>query len=156
MASQVFKGELTIEDVLELPSDELRDELSGREIDPKGKRKVDMQKALMKSLSPVVPVAPVVTQPVSPRNALPPQQQMEFEVMRLEMESEQREKRLRLEAEALERKEKSEAEALEWKERIEREREALDKKESQEAEALEKREKKRRTGSPSFREEGSY
>jgi len=112
MASQVFAGELMLEDVLKLSADELRGELSGGYIDPKKMSKVEMQKALIKALSPVVPVAPVVTQPVWSRTALSPQQQMELEVMRLKLESEEREKRLKIVAEALERKEKSEAEAL--------------------------------------------
>ena len=77
MASPIFEQKLTLEDVLELSADELRDELTGREIDPKGMSKVEMQKVLMKILLPVVPVAPVVSQPVSPRTALSPQQQME-------------------------------------------------------------------------------
>src|SRR6218665_1811788 len=109
MASQVSReGELTIEEVLELSADELRDELSGREIDPKGMSKVDMQKALVKILSSVVPVAPVVTQPISPRTALSPQLQIELEVMKLKMEAEDRDKRLNIEAE--ERKEVRERE----------------------------------------------
>ena len=86
MASPVFEGELTLEDVLERSADELRDELSGRVVDPKGMSKVDMQKALIKILSPVVPVAPVVTQPVSPHTALFPQQQMELELTKLKLE----------------------------------------------------------------------
>jgi len=91
MASPVFVGALSLEDVLELSADELRDELLGRYIDPKGMSKVQMQKALMKALSPVQPVAPVVSQPVSPRTALSPEQQMELEVMKLKMDSEERE-----------------------------------------------------------------
>ena len=67
MASPVFVGALSLKDVLELSADELRDELLCRYIDPKGMSKVQMQKALMKALSPVQPVAPVVSQPVSPR-----------------------------------------------------------------------------------------
>jgi len=67
MALPVFVGALSLEDVLELSADELRDELLGRYIDPKGMSKVKMQKALMKALSLVQPVAPVVSQPVSPR-----------------------------------------------------------------------------------------
>jgi len=50
-----------------------------------------MQKAFIKILFTVVPVAPVVMQPVAPRTALSPQQQMELEVMKLKMESEERE-----------------------------------------------------------------
>jgi len=96
MASPILEQELTLEDVLELSGEELREELSGMEIDSKGMSKVEMQKALVKILLPVVPVAPVVTQPVSPRTALSPQQQMELEVMKLKMESEEREKRLRI------------------------------------------------------------
>ena len=65
MASPVFVGALTLEDVLELPADELRDELAGRYIEAKGLSKVEMQKVLIKALSPV---APVVSQPVSPRS----------------------------------------------------------------------------------------
>src|SRR6218665_1030738 len=84
---------LTLEDVLELSADELREELADREIDDKGMSKVEMQKAFIKILFPAVPVAPVVTQPVSPRTALSPQQLMELEVMKLKMESEEREKR---------------------------------------------------------------
>ena len=72
-------------------ADELRDELLGRHIDPNGMSKVQMQKALTKALSPVQPVAPVVSQPVSPRTALSPEQQMELEVMKLKMDSEERE-----------------------------------------------------------------
>src|SRR6218665_4150391 len=45
MASPVFVGALTLEDVLELSADELRDELAGRYINPKGMSKVEMQKA---------------------------------------------------------------------------------------------------------------
>src|SRR6218665_193128 len=125
MASPVFAGELTLEDVLELSVYELRDELSGRYIDPKGMSKVEMQKALFKTLSPVMPVAPVVTQSVLPRTALSPQQQVELEVMKLKMESEEREE----ERQALEKK------SIERQERAE----ALEKTERQEAEALEKR-----------------
>ena len=66
--------------------------------------KVEMQKAFIKILFPVVPVAPVVAQQVSPRTALSPHQLMELEVMKLKMESEEREKRLRFELEALKRK----------------------------------------------------
>ena len=109
MASPVFVGALTLEDVLELSADELRDELAGRYIDPKGLSKVEMQKALIKALSPVSPVAPVVTQPVSPRTALSPQQQVELEVMRLKLETEALEKKARIEAETLERKARIEA-----------------------------------------------
>src|SRR6218665_3734691 len=150
MATPMFEQGLTLEDVLELSADELRDELAGREIDTKGMSKVEMQKALVKILFPVVPVAPVVAQPVSPRTALSPQQLMELEVMKLKMESEERENRLRFEAE--ERKDLRERElrtqeldrqALEKKEAIEREEkaEALRKQEIQEAEALRKQEK---------------
>jgi len=77
MASPVRVGALTLEDILELSADELRDELAGRYIEAKGLSKVDMQKALIKAMSLV---APVVTQPVSPRTAFSPQQQMELEV----------------------------------------------------------------------------
>src|SRR6218665_475670 len=104
MATPMFEQGLTLEDVLELSADDLRDELVGRDIDPKGMSKVEMQKAFIKILFPVVPVAQVVAQPVSPRTALSPQQLMEFEVMKLKMESEEREQRLRFESEALERK----------------------------------------------------
>ena len=85
MASPVFVGALSLEDVLEQSADEMRDELLGRYIDPKGMSKVQMQKALMTALSPVQPIAPVVSQPVSPRIALSPEQQMELEVMKLKM-----------------------------------------------------------------------
>src|SRR6218665_2182924 len=119
MATSIYEQELTLEDVLELSADELREDLTGREIDAKGMSKVEMQKAFIKILFPVVPVAPEVMQPVAPRIALSPQQQMELEMMKLKMESEEREKRLRFELEALERKEKKEAEALEKKERQE-------------------------------------
>ena len=81
MASPIFEQGLTLKDVLELSADELREELAGREIDSKEMSKVEMQKAFRKILFPVVPVAPVVTQPVSPRTALSPQQQMEFDVL---------------------------------------------------------------------------
>src|SRR6218665_4095592 len=119
MATPMFEQGLTLEDVLDLSADELRDELAGRDINPKGMSKVGMQKAFIKILFPVVRVAPVVAQPVSPRTALSPQQLMELEVMKLKMESEEREKRLRFELEALERKEKKEAESLEKRERRE-------------------------------------
>src|SRR6218665_3537264 len=99
MTSPLSVGALTLEDVLELSADEQRDELLGRYIDPKGMSKVQMQKALIKGLSLVQPVVPVVTQPVSPRTALSPEQQMELEVMKLKMESEEKEQRLRIEAE---------------------------------------------------------
>src|SRR6218665_29181 len=128
MATPLFEQGLTLEDVLELSADELREELAGREIDAKGMSKVEMQKAFIKILFPVVPVAPVVTQPVSPRTVLSPQQLMELEVMKLKMESEEGEQRLRFELEALERKERKEA--IEKQERAE----ALEKKERQEAE----------------------
>jgi len=82
MASPVFVGALTLEDVLELSADELRDELACRYI---GLSKVEMQKALVKALSLV---APVVTQPVSPCTALSPQQRMDLEAMKLKMQSE--------------------------------------------------------------------
>src|SRR6218665_896815 len=108
MATPIFEQGLTLEDVLELSADELREELTGREIDAKGMSIVEMQKVFIKLLFPVVPVALVVTQPVSPRTALSPQQEMELEVMKLKMESEEREKRLRIEAE--ERKELRERE----------------------------------------------
>src|SRR6218665_2167290 len=119
MATPMFEQELTLEDVLELSADELRDELAGRDIDPKGMSKVEMQKALIKILFPDVPVGPVVAQTVSPLTALSAQQLMELEVMKLKMESEERESRLRFELEALERKEKQEAESLEKRERRE-------------------------------------
>src|SRR6218665_202794 len=143
MATPMFEQGLTLEDVLELSADELRDELAGRDIDTKGMSKVEMQKAFIKILFPVVPVAPVVAQPVSPRTALSPQQLMKLEVMKLKMESEEREQRLRFELEALERKEKKEAESLEKRER--REAESLVKKEAfereEKAEALRRQEK---------------
>src|SRR6218665_1667258 len=101
MATAIYEQELTLEDVLELSADELREELTGREIDAKGMSKVEMQKAFIKIL---FPVAPEVMLPVEPRTALSSQQQMELEVMKLKMESEEREKRLRFESEALERK----------------------------------------------------
>src|SRR6218665_1007393 len=135
MATPMFEQGLTLEDVLELSADELRDELAGRDIDPKGMSKVEMQKAFIKILFPVVAVAPVVAQPVSPRTALIPQELMELEGMKLKMESEEREKRLRFESEALEQKERKEAEALEKKER-------------QEAEESEKRERKEEQNRP--------
>jgi len=91
MASPIFEQKLTLEDVLELSADELRDELTGREIDPKGMSKVEMQKVLMKILLPDVPVVPVVSQEVSTRTDLSPQEQMELGVMKLKMESEERE-----------------------------------------------------------------
>src|SRR6218665_1940113 len=134
MATPMFEQGLTLEDVLELSADELRDELAGRDIDPKGMSKVEMQKAFIKILFPDMPVAPVVAQTVSPLTALSPQQLMELEVMKLKMESEEREqnrqalekkeafereekdKRLRFELEALERKEQKEAESLAKKE----------------------------------------
>jgi len=90
MASPVFVGALTLEHVLDLYADELTDELAGRYIDQKGLSKVEMQKALIKALSPV---AQVVTQPVSLRTVLSPQQQMELEGMRVKLESEALEKR---------------------------------------------------------------
>src|SRR6218665_2821608 len=92
MATPMFEHGLSLEDVLELSADELRDELAGRDIDPKGMSKVEMQMAFIKILFPVVPVAPVVAQPVSQRTALSPQQLMELEVMKLKMESEERER----------------------------------------------------------------
>src|SRR6218665_553335 len=146
MATPMFEQGLTLEDVLELSADELRDELAGRDIDPKGMSKVEMQKAFIKILFPVVAVAPVVAQPVSPRTALSPQQLMELEGMKLKMESEEREQRLRFELEALERKEKKDAESLEKRERREeQDRQALEKKEAfereEKAEALRKQEK---------------
>src|SRR6218665_172399 len=134
MATPMFEQGLTLEDVLELSADELRDELAGRDIDPKGMSKVEMQKAFIKILCPIVPVAPAVAQPVSPRTALSPQQLMELEVMKLKIESEERESRLRFELEALERKEKIEAE----EEASEKEEKALEREEK--AEALRKQE----------------
>src|SRR6218665_3136610 len=139
MATPMFEQGLTLEDVLELSADELRDELAGREIDTKGMSKVEMQKAFVKILFPVVPVAPVVAQAVSPRTALSPQQLMELEVMKLKMESEERENRLRFELEALERKEKKEAESLERKAANEKEKEAFEREEK--AETLSRQEK---------------
>src|SRR6218665_3276022 len=133
MATPMFEQGLTLEDVLELSADELRDELAGRDIDPKGMSKVEMQKAFIKILFPVVPVAPVVAQPVSPLTASSPQQLMELEVMKLKMESDEREQRLRFEAE--ERKDLRERELRTQ----EQERQALEKKE---AESLEKRERR--------------
>src|SRR6218665_3662727 len=128
MATPMFEQGLTLGDVLELSADELRDELAGRDIDPKGMSKVEMQKALVNILFPVVPVAPVVAQPDSPLTALSPQQLMELEVMKLKMESEALERKERQEsvekqerAEALERKEKKEAESLAKKEASEKE-----------------------------------
>src|SRR6218665_2378428 len=157
MATPMFEQGLTLRDVLELSADELRDELAGREIDRKGMSKVEMQKAFIEILFPVVPVAPVVAQPVSPLTALSPQQLMELEVMRLRMESEEKafereekDKRLRFELEALAKKEASEkeekAEALRKQEEekaFEREEkaEALRRQEEEKAEALRKQEK---------------
>src|SRR6218665_3657966 len=149
MATPMFEQELALEDVLELSADELRDELAGRDTDAKGMSKVEMQKAFIKILFHVVPVAPVVAQPVSPRTALSPQQLMELEVMKLKMESEEREKRLRFELEALarqeafEREEKAierqkEAESLARKEASEKEEKAIEREEK--AEALRKQE----------------
>src|SRR6218665_1171820 len=132
MATPLFEQGLTLEEVLELSADELREELAGRQIDAKGMSKVEMQKAFIKILFSIVPVAPVVTQPVSPRTALSLQQLMELEVMKLKMESEERDKRLKFELEALERKEKKEAESLEKRER--KEAESLAKKEASEKE----------------------
>src|SRR6218665_2263818 len=139
MATPMFEQELTLGDVLDLSADELRDELAGRDIDPKGMSKVEMQKAFIKILFPVVPVAPVVAQPVSPLTALNPQQLMELEVMKLKMESEALERKERQEAiekqeraEALERKEKKEAESLERKESSEKEEKAIERQEKAE------------------------
>src|SRR6218665_2217119 len=56
MATPMFEQGLTLEDVLELSADELRDELAGRDIDTKGMGKVEMQKAFIKILFPVVSV----------------------------------------------------------------------------------------------------
>src|SRR6218665_672691 len=109
MASPIFEQGLTLKDVLELSADELREELAGREIDAKGMSKVEMQKAFIKILFPIVPVAPVVTQPVSPCTGLSPQQLMELEVMKLKMESEERAFEREEKAEALKRQEKQEA-----------------------------------------------
>src|SRR6218665_470309 len=121
MATPMFEQGLTLQDVLELSADELRDELAGMDIDPKGMSKVEMQKAFIKILFLVVPVAPVVAQPVSPLTALSPQQLMELEAMKLKMESEERERRLRVELEALARQEASEKEekAIEREEKAE-------------------------------------
>src|SRR6218665_1740188 len=126
MATPMFEQGLTLEDVLELSADELRDELAGRDIDTKGMSKVEMQKAFIKILFPVVPVAPVVAQPVSPRTALSPQQLMELEVMKLKMESEEKAFEREEKAEALRKQEKQEAFEREEK------AEALRKKEKQE------------------------
>src|SRR6218665_1172337 len=145
MATPMFEQGLTLEDVLELSADELRDELAGRDIDAKGMSKVEMQKAFVKILCPVVPVAPVVAQQVSPRTALSPQQLMELAVMKLKMESEEREQDRQAlgkkEAfgrgeKAIERQEK--AEALNRRQRQEEEerqekREALERMEKREA-----------------------
>src|SRR6218665_3954676 len=127
MATPMFEQGLTLEDVLELSADELRDELAGRDIDPKGMSKVEMQKAFIKILFPVVPVEPVVAQPVSPLTALSPQQLMELEVMKLKMESEALERKER--KEAIEKEEKAlerqrEAESLARREAFEREEKA--------------------------------
>src|SRR6218665_3211381 len=145
MATPMFEQGLTLEDVLELSADELRDELAGRDIDPKGMSKVKMQKAFIKILFPVVPVAPVVAQPVSPRTTLSPQQIMELEVMKLKMESDEREQRLRFEAE--ERKDLRERELRIQEQERQEKAEALRKQEKQEAvekqeraEALERKE----------------
>src|SRR6218665_2539773 len=120
MATPMFEQGLTLEDVLDLSADELRDELAGRDIDFKGMSKVEMQKAFIKILFPVVPVAPVVAQPVSPLTALSPQQLMELEVMKLKMESE--EKVFEREEKAIERQ--KEAESLAKKEASEKEEKA--------------------------------
>src|SRR6218665_3051996 len=133
MASPVFVGALSLKKVLGLfPAGRGVGRLC-RKINPKGMSKVQMQKALMKALSPVQPVAPVVSQPISLRTALSPEQQMEFEVMKLKMESEASEMK-KIEAE--ERRELRERELK--KEAIERQEkaEALERKERQEAEAL--------------------
>src|SRR6218665_3758656 len=124
MATPMFEQGLTLEDVLELSADELRDELAGRDIDPKGMSKVERQKAFIKILFPDVPVAPVVAQTVSPLTALSAQQLMELEVMKLKMGSEEK---------AIERQ--REAESLARKEAFEREEkaEALRRQEKQEA-----------------------
>src|SRR6218665_4197427 len=116
MATPMFEKGLTLGDVLELSADELRDELAGRDIDTKGMSKVEMQKALVKMLFAVVPVAPAVTQPVSPLTALSPQQLMELEVMKLKMESD--EKAFEREEKAIERQ--KEAESLARKEASEK------------------------------------
>src|SRR6218665_1081036 len=133
----MFEEGLTLGDVLELSADELRDELAGRDIDTNGMSKVEMQKALIEILFPVVPVAPVVAQPVS---ALSPQQLMELEVMKLKMESEEREQgRQALEMkETFEREEKAverkkEAESLARKEASEKEEKAIERQEKAEA-----------------------
>jgi len=98
MTSPVFVGALTLEDDLELSADELREKLLGRYIEAKGLSKVYMQKAIIKALSLV---APVVTQPVSPRTALSPQQQMELEVIKMKMQSAALKKQERMRTEAL-------------------------------------------------------
>src|SRR6218665_2498592 len=132
MATPMFEQGLTLADVLELSADELRDELAGRDIDPKGMSKVERQKAFIKILFPVVQVEPVVAQPVSPLTALSAQQLMELEVMKLKMESEERESRLRFELEALAKKEASEKEEK---------AEALRRQEEEKAEALRRQER---------------
>src|SRR6218665_2661899 len=65
MATPMFEQGLTLEDVLELSADELRDEPAGREIDTKGMSKVEMQKAFVKILFPCVPPNRETTQPVT-------------------------------------------------------------------------------------------
>src|SRR6218665_1148544 len=137
MATPMFEQGLTLGDVLELSADELRDELAGRDIDPKGMSKVEVQKAFIKILFPVLPVAPVVAQPVSPLTALSPQQLMELEGMKLKMGSDEREKRLRFELEALARQEAREKE----KEPFERQEKAEALRRQEKQEAIEKQEK---------------
>src|SRR6218665_3758746 len=148
MATPMFEQGLTLEDVLELSADELRDELAGRDIDAKGVSKVEMQKTFIKILFHVVPVAPVVAQPVSPRTALSPQQLMELEVMKLKMESEEREQRLRFEAEERKdlrerelRTQEQERQVLEKKEAFEREEKAEALRKQKKQEAFEREEK---------------
>src|SRR6218665_3139705 len=134
MATPIFEQGLTLEDVLELSADELRDELAGRDIDPKGMSKVEMQKAFIKILFPDVPVTPVVAQTVPPLTALSAQQLMELEVMKLKMESEEREQN----RQALEKKEAFEREEKDKRLRFELEEKAIEREEK--AEALRKKE----------------
>ena len=143
------------EDVLELSADELRDELSGRNIDPKRMSKVEISYASCASSYAASFATHCFVSTAT--NGIGSDETQD--IIRWEREGE---KRLRLEAEALERKEETEADALKRKEKIdaeerkeqrERERqekaEALEKKERQEAterqeraEALEKRERR--------------
>src|SRR6218665_130556 len=146
MATPLFEQGLTLEDVLELSAHELREELAGRDIDAKGISKVEMQKAFINILFPIVLVAPVVTQPVSPRTAVSPQQLMELEVMKLKIEAEERKDLRERELRTQEQERQEKAEALEKRERREeQDRQALEKKEAiereEKAEALRKQEK---------------